>query len=172
MTTARFPHPGFSPTPPVLTQEDKEHLHLLAVGHTVMGCVIGLSALLPLFMFGLPVLMNLAVMGASTHPERLLHVISSVILSLFGVAGFAALSTWAVVCWLVARALDTRRHRSLVMVGGILQLMHAPFGTMLGIFTLVVLERPAVIAAFRAAEIPPPSTTDGPSPPDSPVVPS
>ena len=63
---------------------------------------------------------------------------------------------------LTARALRARRRHTLCLLTSALNCVHFPFGTLLGAFTLIVLCRPAVKAAFE----PPPDGRQGaPTPP-------
>ena len=58
------------------------------------------------------------------------------------VFGLAALS------FFTARGLARQRHRTFCMVAAGLACLSVPLGTVLGVFTLVVLSRPAVAAMF------------------------
>lgn len=61
----------------------------------------------------------------------------------------AAVTAW--IAWLLARA----RRRVLCLIFSLLNLLFTPWGTLLGIWTLVVLSRPEVRAAFTGAVGPP-----------------
>jgi hypothetical protein len=60
-----------------------------------------------------------------------------------------------------ARCLQTYRHRVFYIVVAALCCRHAPLGTVLGVFTLIVLMRPTVVDLFNGKQLAP-----HPLPPD------
>ena len=69
-----------------------------------------------------------------------------VAIGLFGTLFVFALATLLVV---TGRSLQKRKRRVLCLVTAGLSLISFPFGTALGIFTIIVLQRPAIVAAFQ-----------------------
>ena len=51
---------------------------------------------------------------------------------------------------LAGRWLGSARNRMFCFVNACIMCLHAPFGTALGIFTILVLSRPSVVARFEA----------------------
>ncbi len=56
---------------------------------------------------------------------------------------FAALTLFSAWC------LSRRRHRTFSLVVAVVNCLMVPFGTLLGVFTLVVLSRPSVAALYQ-----------------------
>jgi hypothetical protein len=70
--------------------------------------------------------------------------------------GLAVVTLTTGLCNLYAGvALRRRRHRIFVMVMAVLNCLAAPYGTVLGIFTLLVLQRPAAKELFAGAVVGP-----------------
>jgi hypothetical protein len=125
---------------------DEEHLRLLAIGHYITGglCIGFASIFIFHFVF-------LGFMAASpelfappsgTHvapPDGLLRIFA-VVLGMFIVAGwaFGGLTIY------VGRCIKRRVRRTLTFVVACLNTLFIPVGTVLGVFTLIVLSRPSV----------------------------
>ncbi|HEY3256544.1 MAG TPA: hypothetical protein VGJ91_21440 [Polyangiaceae bacterium] len=63
---------------------------------------------------------------------------------------------------LSARSLRDRKNHTLCVLTAAMNCMHLPLGTLLGVFTLMVLCRPAVNAAFKPpGNVPPPLPAEG-----------
>jgi len=73
-----------------------------------------------------------------------------------GAAGLAFLWGLAALALVSAAMLKRRRRRIFCMVVAAMLCLFHPFGTVLGVFTLLVLARPSVKDAFKAG----PSATD------------
>ena len=69
-----------------------------------------------------------------------------VAIGLLGTLFAFALATLMVV---TGRSLQKRKRRVLCLVTAGLSLISFPFGTALGVFTIIVLQRPAIVAAFQ-----------------------
>src|SRR5450755_588604 len=131
--------------------QDREHLRLLSIFHYVMA---GLACLLPLFSLiyiGMGAMMLSGKMHSSSpaamHGDLVggwIFVGAGSIFFLMGVVG-------AILNFLAARALATRQRRTLCLVVAGLNCLHMPLGTLLGVFTFIVLARPSVQALFNPA---------------------
>ena len=64
----------------------------------------------------------------------------------FAVVGF----TFAILVFLGGRALAYRRHYQFALVAACIECMFIPFGTILGVFTLIVLSRESVKRLFTS----------------------
>ena len=144
---------------------DDEHLRLLALFHYVMG---GFTVVGALFAGMWAVFM--AVVWASappTFPEgtneeipRQFQTIPAFMLAFFGM--FAALAVVFGVLQVVAgRCIATRRARLFTLLVAIPRVIFIPFGTLLSIFTFIVLERASVQQLYRRAAAPPPPASPG-----------
>ena len=128
------------------TQDDLEHLRLLSIFHYVVG---GLAALFALF----PVLH--LVVGIAMVAGRLDNVQSEQ--RLFGwffiaMAGVIILTglTFAGLIVAAGRNLSRRSNYMFCLVIAAIECAFAPFGTVLGVFTIIVLQRPSVKQLFAA----------------------
>ena len=130
---------------------DKEHLQLLAVFHYV---VAGLATLFCFF----PLLYSILggfLLYAANHPgpsnqeppPAVLGWVFMVLGTLFFLAGVAM-----AICILIAgRSLALCKRYSFALVMACIECLFIPFGTILGVFTIVVLSRESVRALFSTA---------------------
>jgi hypothetical protein len=136
----------------MLTAEDEQQLKLLSIFHYVMAGLMALMGCLPIVHFMVGGVMLFAPL-ASGDPET--GAPSAVVGGVFMlIAGVVMISIWTVaVCIATAgRFLAQRRRRVFCMVvAGVTAAMCAPLGTVLGVFTIIVLQRPSVIQAFDSA---------------------
>lgn len=135
---APYPSAGGQPTP-----SDLEHLKYLVIGYYI---ATGLSAIFALF----PVLH--VVMGLAMVTGRLPGSGPSVEMGwvFVGIGGAFILFglTMAVMNFLTARFITARENRMFCMVVAAINCLNAPLGTLLGVFTFVVLSRDRVRALF------------------------
>ena len=132
-----------------LSTQDAEHLRLLAIFHYVVGGLAALFAFLPLLYAAIGWIFIYAahhgkVRSGHTPPPEVLGWIFISFGSAFFLLGLAI----AVSILLAGRALTKQRHYQLVFVIACLECLFIPFGTILGVFTLVVLTREAVKTRF------------------------
>jgi hypothetical protein len=128
-----------------LTKQDEEQLKLLAVLHYCYAVMVGLMAG-GIGLFG--ILPGILVASAPRHandPPPLL--IGGILFAVFGFIAVLFLAK-AVLTALAARALTNRRNRTLILVAACLTIPNFPLGTALGVFTLMLIEKPAVKALF------------------------
>lgn len=125
--------------------EDLEHLRLLSIFHYLMAGLIALFSFLPLIHLGLGVMMATGSgdFGTDAPPAFIGWLVSCV-------AGFLiVLGLGSAACFALAGR-NLARHRSwtfcMVIAGIACTIM--PVGTVLGIFTILVLNRPSVRALF------------------------
>jgi len=144
---------NLTPAPPAISDEqrrrDGEHLQLLSIFHFVVG---GLSAAMIVFLclhflFFYFVFMNPDVWkGQENHPPFeffYAFIWFYVFMGLMGAAG-------AVVNVLSGLFMQRRTHRTFSLVVAGLDCLQMPFGTILGVFTIVVLTRDSVRASYEA----------------------
>ena len=135
-----------SPTPPSITQgRDEEHLRLLAIFHYVVAAIGALFACLPLIhvalgvmMVAYPKLLDGGQKGAP--PPAAMGYIFIAMGGAFVLAGWAA----AIGTLISGRCLSRCRRRTFSFVMAALLCLFMPFGTILGIFTIIVLSRESV----------------------------
>lgn len=138
------------------SRADDEHLQLLAIFHFVCA---GLSVL-GLGFLGLHYTFLHAIMGApelarQTHGGPAFPDVFAIFRWFYAAMG-ALLLFAAAGNLLSGFFLREKRHRTFSLVVSALNCLQVPFGTVLGIFTILVLLRPSVEAAYRAREVPSP----------------
>ncbi|HEX6201729.1 MAG TPA: hypothetical protein VF100_01925 [Thermoanaerobaculia bacterium] len=122
-----------------LSEQQGTYLRVLAILHYVHGALIALILLAMLVLFGFGVIGN----RSELADPGLVAVMGLVSCGVLFVAAYAAFS------FLVGRWLDQRRHWAGVIVFSTLNALNAPLGTLLGVFTIVVLAGERVRAAFE-----------------------
>jgi len=126
--------------------EDEQYLQLLSIFHYIVAGIAGLLACFPIFHLTVGVSMIIA---ALTGPDEAAPMaIFGLVFALIG--GSIILAGWAfAVCVAVAgRFLAARRHHTFCLVMAGIECIFTPFGTVLGVFTLLVLTRPSVKEMF------------------------
>jgi hypothetical protein len=139
--------------PPTYNQ-DLEHLRLLRIFHFVYAGVTALFSCIPLIhvALGLVILFSPEIFGSPrSQPPRafgLFFVFIGGMIILLGWS-FAALVAWAGV------NLGRFRRHTFCLVIACLCCLSIPFGTILGVFTIIVLNRPTVKVMFgKGSETP------------------
>lgn len=126
--------------------QDLEHLKLLSIFHYVVAAVAALFACIPFIhlFVGLSMVTGWLPSSGNEPPLKLLGVFFMV------VAGAIILCGWAFAVCLVnaGRYLSQQRSYTFCLVMAAVACMFMPFGTVLGVFTIIVLVRPSVKALF------------------------
>ena len=137
---------------------DEEHLRLLSIFHYVVGGLAALFALFPIFhlIFGLIMIFaSDKFAGKGTPPPAFLGWFFVIFAAMFITLGwiFAAFVLTA------GRFLARRKHYMFCLVVAGIECMFMPFGTVLCVFTIVVLMQEPVKQLFGAN--PPVAAPDG-----------
>jgi hypothetical protein len=134
--------------------QDREHLQLLAIFHYV---VAGLAALVSFF----PLLYSIIggfLLYAARHPgpsdQGLPPAILGWIFIVLGSLSFLAGVAMAICILIAGRSLSRCKRYSFALVMACIECLFIPFGTILGVFTIVVLSRESVKALFSTAQAP------------------
>jgi hypothetical protein len=131
-----------------LVDQDEEHLRLLTIFYYVYAGLAAFFGCVPLIhlTIGIFLLENPSVFGDAKNgpPPALLGYIFAIIGGLLVVIGW----TFAVCSFLVARYLVRRKHYLFCLIVSGVNCVQVPFGTALGVFSLIVLLRPQVKAMF------------------------
>ena len=126
--------------------DDLQHLQLLSIFHYVVGGLIGLFACFPIIHFTLGILMVSGALdgGGGQAPPAAFGWFFVVMPALMIAVGWSV----AVLVLIAGRFLGRRtQHLYCLVVAGI-ECLFMPFGTILGVFTLIVLLRPSVKMLF------------------------
>jgi len=130
-------------------------LKLLSIGYYVQGGIVTFYSFLALCYVGfMGVVLSNLMKAPGASPEQ----IPSWLLPLIGtvVTVIVLLMVAVGLCMIYAgMALRRRKHRVFLLVMAALNCMSIPYGTILGIFTFIVLNRPAAKALF-GSPLPPP----------------
>jgi hypothetical protein len=135
-----------------LVDRDQEHLRLLKLGFYCLAGISGFYTLFSLPFIGLGAIV--AISGQATKAGQDPRIMGA----LFVVFGFAFFLMGGAMTWLTyyaARGMEARRHRVLCMILAGLWCLSFPFGTMIGVSAILVLNRPSVKALFEETGIPP-----------------
>jgi hypothetical protein len=134
--------------------QDLQHLKLLSIFYYVVGGILALVACIPIIHFIVGVVMLAApntMSGGNGNPPPAFVGWMFVL-----VAGSIILLGWLWAACLVAAGwfLGRRKHYIYCLVTGCSALLFQPLGTILGVFTIVVLIRPSVKRLFETGGLP------------------
>ncbi len=133
-------------------QQDEEHLNLLAIFFYIVAAISGLFACMPLIhlMIGIMLIVNPEGFPEpqGEEPPEFLGYLFAGIGGLFFTLGWAA----TICIFLTGRFISKRTHWLFCVVVSGVACMFMPFGTVLGVFALIVLNRPSVRKLFENAE--------------------
>ena len=132
--------------------QDREHLQLLAIFHYVVAGLAALFSFFPLLYTTVGAVFIFAARHGTAKPgedlpPEFLGWIFAVLGSLLFLIGIAM-----AICILIAgRSLALRKRYSFAFVMACIECLFIPFGTILGVFTIVVLSRESVRELFSTA---------------------
>jgi predicted membrane channel-forming protein YqfA (hemolysin III family) len=130
----------------------ENHVRLLSIFHYVLAALSALFSLFPLAYigFGVAILSGVFDDGHGAPPPRPMgwFIIA------FGTVMFLAGVTYVVLVALAGRFLARRRHWTFCIVVAALSCTFFPFGTVLGVFTIIVLARDGVKQEFETGARP------------------
>jgi len=129
--------------------QDREHLRLLSIFHYVVAGLAALCACFPLIHLTIGLFMVFAPEELGTHGGPPPAVFGWVFI---GVAGCCILAgvTLALLIAVTGHFLTQRRRYLFCMVVAAMECIFMPFGTALGVLTLIVLMRYSVKGLFAA----------------------
>lgn len=151
--------PGYGPNQEFQFQQDNDHLRILSILFYVMGGITIATSLFFLIYIVLGILMmsgEIPVKPGDPSPRLLggmFIFIGSLIIVIGGIFGLLSIKA--------GRDLAKRKSYDFLMVMSGLNCINVPLGTLLGVFTILVLSRPGVKAQF-GKDIPPPLPPAGP----------
>ncbi len=140
--------------PPPLASDDEQHLRLLAIFHYVVGGLTALCGCFPLIHVTVGLFMIFAPESMSNGNAGAPPAFVGWLFTCLGGAMFIGFMAFAVCIVLAGRFIAGRRRYWFVFVLACLQCGVFPFGTALGVFTVIVLSRPSVKAVFHGAPAP------------------
>ena len=135
--------------------QDKEHLQLLAIFHYVVAGLAALFSFFPLLYTTVGAIFIFAARHGTPKPgeeppPEFIGWIFAIVGSLLFLLGIAI-----AICILIAgRSLAKPTRYWFALVVACIECLFIPFGTILGVFTIVVLSRESVKALFSTAQAP------------------
>jgi hypothetical protein len=128
---------------------DEEHLRLLSIFHYVVAGCAALFALFPILYLVLGLIMVLApasFAGNGQPPPAFMGWIFIIMGVVFIILGW----TFAGLVFAAGRFLARRKHYTFCLVMAAVECLFMPFGTVLGVFTIITLIREPVKPLFSA----------------------
>ena len=128
---------------------DAEQLNLLAIFHYVVAGLAALFSFFPLLYTALGVIFIFAARHGTVKPgEELPPEFLGWIFAVAGARLFVIGIAMAICILIAGRSLALRKHYSFALVMACIECLFVPFGTILGVFTIVALSRESVRALF------------------------
>ena len=131
--------------------DDLSHIKILSIFHYVVAGIAALFACFPIFHFliGISALTgglfsDVSDTGAP-FPVRMFGIMFTVIPAIIILSGWA----FAICLAIAGRFLAAKQHYLFCLVMAGISCIFTPFGTVLGVFTIIVLVRPSVKALFN-----------------------
>ncbi|MGA2436644.1 MAG: hypothetical protein ABSG25_15320 [Bryobacteraceae bacterium] len=131
-------------------QQDQEHVRLLSIFHYVVAAFAALFACVFLIHVGLGIAMLVNPQMFGGHRQEPPPAFAGWLLLIIGSAIVLCGWTFATLICISGRFLSRRKHYMFCLVMAGVECMFMPFGTVLGVFTFVVLLRPGVKQMFAA----------------------
>ena len=130
--------------------EDERHLDLLAIFHYVVGGLTALFSCVFLLHVAMGIAMLCGAFDGKGAPPKLLAWFFILLPAIFIIAG------WTLAGFIIAagRKLRRRESRTFCLVVAGLECILMPFGTVLGVFTILVLAKDSVKEMFPANNTP------------------
>ena len=137
---------------------DQKHLQLLALFHFLVGGLTVLFGCIPLIhlSIGIAIIFFPDALGGRSSNQP--PVLFGWLFALMGALFFACAQALAVCMILAGRFINRRGRYLFVFIVACIECALMPFGTVLGVLTIVVLSRESVKRLFSAATVPAPPT--------------
>ncbi len=141
---------------PTNPSRDQEHLRLLAIFHYVLAGMMALFSFIPLIHLTLGIAMLSGAIGKPHEKDELQVVGGFFVVIALGVM-FVGFLLAAAVAY-AGRCLARRKNYTYCFIVAAIACLFAPLGTVLGVFTIIVLMREGMQASFGAGGSLPPAT--------------
>ncbi len=133
-------------------EQDKEHLRLLSIFHYIVGGFAALFALFPIIHLVIGLMLILAPESFGPKGEQPPPAFLGWFFVIF--AGMFIIAGWIFAGFVITagRFLAHHKHRLFCLVMAGVECAFVPFGTVLGVFTIVTLKREPVKELFSASQ--------------------
>jgi len=130
--------------------QDEDHIRLLSIFHYVVGGITALFACFPCIHLAMGIaIVSGAFPDGPGHLDFFFGCLFIIMASVFILLGWAL----ALAILRAGKCLARRTHYTYCLVVGGVECIFIPFGTVLGIFTIIVLSRLSVKAIFPQASV-------------------
>jgi len=131
---------------------DTEQLNLLAIFHYVVAGFAALFSFFPLIYTAVGVLFIFAAQHGTAKPgQELPPEFLGWLFAVLGALLFVIAIVMAICILIAGRSLAVRKRYSFALVIACIECLFVPFGTILGVFTIVALSRESVRTLFSKA---------------------
>ncbi len=128
-------------------KQDEDHLNLISIFHYIVGGMTALFSCIPFVHVGIGIAMLRGVFDGKEPPPHAAGWIFIILGSVFILLGWGL----SIAIIIAGRKLRRRKSRTYCLVVAGLECMMMPFGTVLGVFTLVTLMKESVKEIFADA---------------------
>jgi hypothetical protein len=130
--------------------KDEEHLRLLSIFHYIVGAIAALFALFPIIhlIMGIAMILGCFKDNSGEGPPVFMGYMFVIMSLAFMFAGWA----FAILLIIAGRFLSKRKHYMFCLIVAAIGCIFMPFGTVLGVFTIIVLMQPSVKELFATAK--------------------
>ncbi len=135
-----------------MAQPDEDHLRLLSIFHYVVAGLAGLFSLFPIFhlILGLVFIFAPEIFGDKGQPPpAFIGWFFVIFAAIFITTGWV----FAGFVFATGRFLAKRRHYMFCLVMAAVECLFMPFGTVLGVFTIIILMRESVKPLFQPTSV-------------------
>jgi hypothetical protein len=144
------PPPPYPSYPPY--DQDTSHLNTLSIFYYILAGLQCLGGCVGIIYIGLGVMLGLAGAAGGNHGgDAAAGATMGGALACVGVVILVIVGGLAYLNFLAGQSLRQRKRLALIYVMAAIACLNLPLGTILGIFTFVVLSRPSVKASFENA---------------------
>jgi len=134
--------------------QDREHLRLPAIFHYVVAGLAAVFSFFPLLYTTVGAIFIFAARhGTLKQGEELPPEFLGWLFAVFGLLLFLLGIAMAICILLAGRCLSRNRHYTFALVMVCIECLFIPFGTVLGVFTIIILSRESVRELFSPATL-------------------
>ena len=143
------PPPQYVYAQPGPGARDEEHLKLLSIFHYVLAGILGFFGCIPFIHVGVGLFMLTSPASFQSGGGPPPPAFMGWMLLIMGSVLIAGAWTLAILLIVAGRKLRRRSHRTFCLVVAGMSCLFMPMGTVLGVFTIIVLVRPTTKALFE-----------------------
>lgn len=134
-----------------ITEQDRQYLQLLSIFHYVVAGMTALFGCIPIFHLGIGLSLLFGGMFSEVAMETgdtLLMTVFALLFTLLPLALIVGMWGLALATAVSGYFIQTQQRRTFSVVVAAINCVLFPFGTVLGVFTIVVLVRPSIMGLY------------------------